>query len=173
MWFKPWLKIEYDENSKFCRVDYIQKHNSVYLRLRVVNGSRSAAKYPRVYLMDVEVQDAGNWKRTDYCDILPLSWAYERSPENRVRIPPRSGSLPLLKDTPDYADICYITKDGVKLGLLVDPYDKYKGLIEKDRVYRLSLQAVAEDAGPASKQYLLQWHGTPESLRVWPQEPSA
>jgi hypothetical protein len=169
-WIRPKLTAEYDPSDQFCRMDYLAKHGAIWHRLRVMNVRRASAKIPRVYLMNVEVSDGDNLSPSDYRDgPLPLAWAYEASPEEHMPIKPRQPDLPLLKDTPDYADICVAKANGVAtLGLLVDPYKKYANLIEKNKTYRLTVQAVAEDADPVKYCMDLKWDGTASGLQLTP-----
>jgi hypothetical protein len=161
-WVRPKLVLSYDDADPFCRLPYGSE--SAYLRLRVTNGRYASAKRPRVYLMNVEEVGGG---QTGFSDILPLSWAYETSQQKDVPNKPRTADLPLMKDTPDYADLCFQRKNEqqAKLGLLVDPFNKYAGFIKTGVNYKLTLQAVAEDAKPAIVQGFLLWDGTPDGLQ--------
>ena len=169
---RPKLKVKYDPQDRFCNLD-VPAHKSVYHRLRVENVRYATAKRPRVYLVNVELISKDGPSPSDYRDgPLPLAWAYETAPEEHVPIKPREADFPLLKNTPDYADICMIRKNGqATLGLVSDPYTKYAALIQRDRVYRLTLQAVAEEAKPRKYAVDLRWDGTAGGLQIWPVQP--
>ncbi len=156
MYFKPTLKVEFFPASDRCRVKdkcKVKRGGSdvevdcVYLRLQVTNYGFQMAKEARVFLTAVDVKDGGRFVPTSYTDVLPMQWSYESTMQQR-RIPKPPGHN-LLRDTPDYADVASAHEDDLypRLSLLYRPR-KYDTLIESHKTYRLTLQAVADEATP-------------------------
>jgi hypothetical protein len=171
---RPKLKVEFDEKIPGCMARRPSWHvpsqkpvDAVYARIRVSNVRGLVAKNARTFLYDVEWKDTdGAFKPTEYCDFLPLSWAFESADEERKR--PKTEGISLLRNAADYVDICaaYVTDHELHSGLLYQP-TLYADLFKRYGTYRLSIVVTAEDAQPVYRQMLIQdWDGDYQKLKV-------
>jgi hypothetical protein len=125
------------------------------------------AKSARGFLTNVEVEEGNTFSPTKYCDVLPLAWSYERVLEE-IRENPKPPGVILLKDAPDFVDVCaaFANKKAIDLGLSFRP-KVYDDLIEVGHTCCFTVMVAAEDASPVtSRLVIVQWNGNWKEIKV-------
>lgn len=128
----------------------------IYIRARVRNLGRRAARNCRVFLTGVhEVQQGGQLTNTTYCDSLPVPWA---------------GNDLQPRDIPEgphfYVDLVRFSKEqawwyfGANLFSSDDDLKKFKGTL------RLSLMVTADNASPHACAVDVTYKGDWKELRA-------
>jgi hypothetical protein len=125
-----------------------------YLRLRVTNIKREAAKKCRGYLTAVEKLEGDTWIKAGYHDVLQLPWSYY-SPDDASDL-----EKDIIKGVYFFLDICRLHSVENKPSLcLIKSIVNYGTIIENPARYRLSLLFTGENFDPQTVSVEIAWHG--------------
>ena len=156
--FKPKLRLEFGGGPDYFTYTPEgageERHEAIYLRVKVANESPFIARDCRAYLVNIEKKDEhGKFKRTIYADSMPLAWS-GRKP-NEVYDP-----IDIPKDVPQYFNILATKSISHEFHplIMVVPY-RYGELFKETGTFRFTVQVSAQ--GGHSKRFKLtfNWRG--------------
>jgi hypothetical protein len=181
--FKPNLKLDFNNNSDYVALtpERVTLNNNTieakayYIRIKVTNTRRIAAKECKAYLVNIEKLDSdGHFKSTIYCDSISLAWSCQNMGEQhagidinkgvnqyadvittRHLISPGEVMYPGLKSTHPEPDILY-----PQIKLLPFRYEK---IFKEQGTFRFTIQVTSANADPKTIRLILEWKG------VWDQ----
>jgi pyrimidine deaminase RibD-like protein len=177
----PCLRVEFGEGDNFLfQTPYEVLDNgyvvrwSCYVRLRVVNVGRKAAKNCRGYLTQVEWKnDNGIFEPAPYYDSLPFIWSYKGREQGNP-------AVDLLQGVEHYLDILATFSfpsreppwdpkhDSERFELQTQFLPlRYSNLFSGTRTYRFTIKVSAEDVEPRILRLVFKWNGKWDDFEVW------
>jgi hypothetical protein len=159
MW-APQLKLTFGTSQHFLtktpEVSPAGQHESLFVRIRVINKRATLAKSCRAYLVNVERKDAsGQFAPTEYCESLQLAWSSQSDSFTAFDLPRR---------VPHFVDIMSTrpTSSAFALATKVTP-SRYTQMLQTPGTYRFTVVVSGDGVKPATIRASICWTG------VWDQ----
>jgi len=160
-WSSPRLNASFEDKLPFrletqVAVENSQPHDAVYFRIGVRNDGVTNAKSCRGFLLGVD-EDSGKglWRPTQYCDNLPLTWAYRSKGDSEQ-------GIDIPRGVNQFLDVFSISESVTGFKPLTsaqtrkaDAHDRFKA----PGMFRFRILVVAENAKSQFFGLCLEWKG--------------
>jgi hypothetical protein len=118
------------------------KHDAIYLRVKVTNAKGAMAKACRAYLTAIEKRNAsGAFENTVYCDSIRLAWACKAESE-------KYDGLDLPSKVSQFIDLLSMRSFGIGLHLQFAA-NRYQEILRAAGTYRFTVFVSGDNVKPA------------------------
>lgn len=147
----PEQAIVRDDSTSTVTVE--SNHVAEYVRIKVVNNSRTLAKACRAYLVRVEKkEESGDFRPTFFVDSIPLAW----SCREKFAIEP----VDIPNGVAQFIDLVSVRSVSSSFKLHVHPLPfRYSGLTMDKGTFRFTVQVAGENSNPKFIQVIFAWNG--------------
>lgn len=188
--FGPRITLEFDANDKGCKAytkqNYkfthkvtnqitVTENDTIYIRVKARNRSKTMAKNCRAYLTNVEYRNGpGQYETTVYGDCIPLNWAPASVYGGKT--------VDLVPGMTPYADLVFVAKSDViipaekekeeevmlsrkDLHTAFESPIRYAEIFTKsNRVFIFTIVLTAEGSVPYQLKVFVDWRGDYDAL---------
>jgi hypothetical protein len=171
--FRPAIKVSFDPDTCDLRTStgletpggvFAGESQGRYVRVRVRTTRRRLAKGCRPHLINVEIEEQGQFRPANFVDTLRLRWSSQ--PRDEI-----FKSIDVPSDVAQFVDVIAAdmkTPGRYVLQAAIVPFYIMPLFDEQPKTLRLTILVTSDDAKPARARFIFRWKGAWDTFETSP-----